>query len=171
MDFFKVIDGRHSMRAFTGTPVEQEKLARMLEVANQAPSAGNLQGYEIYVVRQAGQKEGLVKAALDQQYLADAPVVLIFCTNPARSAVWYKKRGEKLYSVQDATIACTYAMLTAAALGLSTVWVGAFNEQGVREAVGIPKELIPVAMLPVGYAGKQPRVTPRRELKDIVHEL
>ncbi|MBU4225016.1 MAG: nitroreductase family protein, partial [Chloroflexi bacterium] len=74
-------------------------------------------------------------------------------------------------SVQDATIACTYAMLAATALGLSTVWVGAFEEDAVREALGIPQELLPVAMLPIGYAGKKPRITPRRELNDLLHEV
>jgi nitroreductase len=72
--------------------------------------------------------------------------------------------------VQDATIACTFAMLAAKALGLATVWVGAFDEDAVRIALGIPKELRPVAMLPVGYAAKKPRITPRRELGDLVHE-
>ncbi len=171
MDFFNVVEERHSMRAFTEAPVEDEKLTRILEVANKAPSAGNLQGYEIFVVRQAEQKKALVAAAYAQEFLAEAPVVLVFCANPARSAVRYKERGVHLYSVQDATIACTYAMLAAAALGLSTVWVGAFDEAALREAVGIPPDLMPVAMLPIGCAGKEPRITPRRELNSLVHEV
>jgi nitroreductase len=170
MDFFKLIEERHSMRAFADKPVEEDKVKRILEVANHAPSAGNLQGYEIFVVRAAEQKEGMVAAAFDQKFIAEAPVALVFCANPTRSAVWYKERGERLYSVQDATIACTYAMLAATALGLSTVWVGAFEENGVRQAVGIPADLVPVVILPIGYAGKPPRETPRRELKDLVHE-
>ena len=169
MEFFQVISERHSMRKYANTPVEEEKLRRILEITNQAPSAGNLQGYEVYVVRSEEKRKALVSAALGQEFLFEAPLVLIFCANPARSTVWYKERGERLYSVQDATIACTFAMLTATALGLATVWVGAFDEQGVRAAAGIPEELVPVAMLPVGYAGKQPRIMPRRELKDIIH--
>ncbi len=170
MDFFKIVEERHSMRAFASKAVEEEKLNRILEIVNRAPSAGNLQGYEIFVVRQAEQKQALVEAAYDQQFIAEAPVVLIFCANPSRSAVRYRERGESLYSVQDATIACTYAMLAATALGLSSVWVGAFDEQAVRQAVDIPADLVPVAMLPIGYAGKSPRRTSRRPLQDIVHE-
>ncbi len=171
MDFFEVVNARQSMRSFSDTPVEAEKLHKILKTANAAPSAGNLQGYEIYLVTKAEQRVALVKAALGQEFIVEAPLVLVFCANPARSAVWYKERGIRLYSVQDATIACTYAMLAAAALGLATVWVGAFEEEPVRQVVGIPPELVPVAMLPIGYAGKKPKKTPRRELGDLVHEV
>lgn len=170
MDFFKIVEERHSMRAFANRAVEEEKLRRILEIANRAPSAGNLQGYEIFVVRKAEQKRALVEASYGQGFIAEAPLVLLFCANPARSAVRYREGGERLYSLQDATIACTYAMLAASALGLSSVWVGAFEEEGVRRAVGIPPDLMPVAMLPIGYAGEAPRRTSRRSLEDIVHE-
>ena len=170
MDFFRLIQARHSMRTYLQTPVEEEKLHQILEAANRAPSAGNLQGYEIYVVRKKERRQALVQAAYGQDFLAEAPVVLIFCANPDRSAQRYQKRGIQLYSVQDATVACTFAMLAAAELGLSTVWVGAFSEADVRRAAGIPEGLRPVAMLPVGTAGTEPRLTPRRDLKDLVHE-
>ncbi len=171
MDYFEVIEKRHSIRSYTSQPVEEEKLQRILATANQAPSAGNLQGYEIFVVRKPEHRQALVKAALDQEFLAEAPVVLVFCANPTRSETRYKERGIRLYSVQDAAIACTYAMLTATALGLSTVWVGAFQEEPVSAAASIPPELTPVAMLPIGYAAGEARLRPRRELKDIVHEV
>ena len=171
MDFFEVVNERHSMRAFASQAVEEEKLQKILEAANQAPSAGNMQGYEIYLVKREAHRKALVRAALDQEFIAEAPLTLVFCANPARSAARYGQRGVRLYSVQDATIACTFAMLAATALGLSTVWVGAFEEEAVREAAGIPQDLTPVAMLPIGYAGKKPRITPRRELSDLVHEV
>ena len=171
MEFFQVIEERHSLRKYSPAPLEEEKLQKVLETANRAPSAGNLQGYEIYVVRLPEKRQELAKAAEDQAFLAEAQVVLVFCANPARSAIWYENRGRQLYSVQDATIACTYAMLAATALGLATVWVGAFDEERVRAATGIPADLVPVALLPVGYAAKEPRITPRRELADLVHEL
>jgi len=169
MDFFPLIQTRRSVRLYQDTPIEPEKLQKILEAANLAPSAGNLQGYEIYVITRLEQRHGLVKAALGQEFLAQAPVDLIFCANPARSAVKYSKRGRELYCVQDATIACTFAMLAAQELGLSTVWVGAFQEEPVRQAASIPPELIPVAILPVGYAAESPKSRPRRKLEDLVH--
>jgi nitroreductase len=170
MDFFRVVEERHSMRKFKDSPVEEKKLLRILTTASLAPSGGNQQGYEIYVVRKAEQRRELVKAAWDQEHLAEAPVVVVFCANPARSAVKYGERGANLYSIQDATIACTYAILAAKALDLDSAWVGAFDEEAVRKAIGIPANLKPVVMMPVGYAGAEPSATPRRELKDLIHE-
>lgn len=170
MDFFKTVEERHSMRKYAEQPVEEEKIQKILETANKAPSAGNLQGYEIYIVRKLEQRQALVQASWDQGFLAEAPLVLVFCANPARSEERYKERGVGLYCIQDATIACAYAGLAAKALGLDTVWVGAFDEAEVSRIVKIPSGLRPVAMLPIGYAGKVPSVRPRRELRDLVHE-
>ncbi len=170
MDFFKTVEDRRSMRKYADTPVEEEKLHKILEAANKAPSAGNLQGYEIYIVRKLEQRRALVKAAWDQEFLAEAPIVLIFCSNPGRSAVKYGERGATLYCIQDATIACAYSQLAAKAQGLDTVWVGAFEELSVSEILHLPPELRPITMLPIGYAGKEPRPRPRRELGDLVHE-
>lgn len=169
MDFFDLIQTRCSVRLYQDTPVEPEKLQKILAAANLAPSAGNLQAYEIYVITDLKQKQGLVKAALGQEFLAQAPVDLVFCANPQRSAIKYGKRGVELYSIQDATIACTFAMLAAHALGLATVWVGAFQEEPVRQVANILAELLPVAILPIGYAAESPNPRSRRKLEDLVH--
>jgi nitroreductase len=171
MDFFRVVEERHSMRKFKDKPVEEEKLHRLLVTASRAPSGGNQQGYEIYLVRKADQRRKLAKAAWDQESLIEAPVVLVFCANPARSTAQYGERGASLYCIQDATLACGYAGLAAKAMGLDSAWVGAFDEDAVRKAVSIPKDLRPVVMMPVGYAGAEAVATPRRELKDLVHEV
>ena len=111
------------------------------------------------------------EAALEQTFMAQAPVVLVFCANPARSSRRYGQRGVRLYSIQDATIACTFSMLAATELGLATVWIGAFDDDAVRQAIRLPDALLPVAMLPIGYAGEHPEPTGRRKLEDLVHEL
>jgi nitroreductase len=169
MDFLELIHNRHSVRSFSQRSVEAEKLQKILEAANSAPSAGNLQAYEIYVVTESAQKKALARAALGQDFVAAAPVVLVFCQNPTRSARKYRQRGESLYSLQDATVACTFAMLAVTELGLGTVWVGAFNDQAVSQALQLPETLRPVALLPIGHSAESPEVTPRRHLSDLVH--
>jgi nitroreductase len=157
------------VRAFEAREIEAEKLEKILEAANLAPSAGNLQAYEIYVIRQAAGRVALMKAALDQDFIASAPVDLVFCANPERTKGKYGRRGIQLYAIQDATIACTFAMLMAVELGLGSVWVGAFDDDAVRRAIGAPAEIDPVAILPLGYPAEAPGARPRRALSELVH--
>jgi len=171
MEFFDVLAARHSIRAYAKTPVEDEKLDRILATINQAPSAGNLQAFEVYVVTNGDDRAALADAAGGQDFVAQAPVVLVFCPHAARSAERYGKRGTGLYCLQDATIACTFAMLAATALDLSSVWVGAFRESIVRRIICAPQTHRPVAMLPIGYPAEGARIRARRELSDLVHRL
>ena len=171
MDFFEVINQRHSIRAYKNKPVEPEKLQQILQAVNRAPSAGNLQAYEVYLVCDDKHKTSLVAAAYDQEFLAQAPLVLVFCAHANRSASKYQERGTELYCVQDATIACTFAMLAATALGLSTAWVGAFDENELRYIINAPWAHRPVAMLPIGYAAESPRISSRRTLNDLIHSV
>ncbi len=171
MEFFDVVAKRKSVRAFAERAPEEEKLRMVLETATRAPSAGNLQAYEVFVVRQAQDRKALARAAFGQEFVAAAPVSLVFCACPGRAAPKYGQRGTKLYAVQDATIACTYAMLAVTALGMATVWVGAFHDDEVRRAIRGPEDLTPVAILPVGYPAETPESTSRRAFQDLVHEL
>ena len=169
MDLFDAIARRRSIRSFKSTPVTRKDLDTILETINRAPSAGNLQAYEIYLVEDSQKRLALSRAAYDQEFLFQAPVVLVFCTNPARCKR-YRDRGAALYTLQDATIAVAYAQLAATALGLSTCWVGAFDEEKVSSALDLPKELRPVAMLPIGEADAVPGPFSRRGVQELVHQ-
>ena len=169
MEFNEVIRNRHSIRTFTDQPVEAEKLQQILETANLAPSAGNLQAYEIYVVTDFKKRDGLSCAALAQEYIAVAPVALVFCTHPELTEGRYTERGTRLYTVQDATIACAFAMLAATNLGLGSVWVGTFDEKVVRLIIGAPDSQVPVVILSIGYPGEYPDQHPRRPLEQLAH--
>jgi len=171
MEFFEVVDKRRSIRAFTNKPVEPERLQAILEAANRAPSAGNLQAYEIYVVTRRVTLRALADASLGQEFVAHAPIALVFCAHPARSSGKYGRRGESLYSIQDGTIACAHAHLAATALGLASVWVGAFDENAVRKALGLGDDLLPVAILPIGHPGERAEATTRRPLAGLAHYI
>jgi nitroreductase len=171
MEFFDVIRERRSIRRFQDRPVEDAKLRSVLEAADAAPSAGNLQAYEIYLVQSPTARARLAGVMGNMEFFADVPLVLAFCANPERSVIRYSDRGRTLYAVQDATIACTQAMLAATALGLASVWVGAFNEKAVAEALELPGSLRPVALLPLGYAAETVEARARRPLDGIVHPV
>jgi len=78
MDFFEAVERRRSTRAFTSESVEVEKLGAILTMARLAPSAGDLQAYQIVVI-DSGTKNALAAAALGQDFVAQAAVVLVFC--------------------------------------------------------------------------------------------
>ncbi len=171
MDFFTLLEKRLSTRAFLGKEVEEEKLQQLLEAANSAPSAGNLQAYRIVVVRDSAKKKALGEACFRQGFVATAPIILVFFADPEKSAARYGERGRELYCIQDATIACCYAQLAAVASGLSSVWVGAFDDAMVKGVAGMADNLKPVAVLPLGYAAEKPFKTGRQGLSDLVSYL
>jgi nitroreductase len=167
-DFLRLVRLRRSVRAYLPRPIEAEKTQTILEAACRAPSAGNLQAYEIIEVDGRAALNRLARAAMDQAFIAEAPTALVFCALPERAEKAYGHRGAKLYSVQDATIACAYAQLAAAALGLGSVWVGSFDEHDVRHVIGAGADAVPVAILPIGYARETGEATTRRALSDLV---
>lgn len=169
MDIIEAMKKRRSIRSFLPDPVDDAKIKTLLESANIAPSAGNLQGYEIVVVKKIETKMALAKAALDQEFIAEAPVVFVFCANAKRSASKYGKRGDTLYSTQDATIATAYVQLACVELGLGSVWVGAFNDHEVAKVIGAGIDYTPVSILPIGYPAEDPSPRPRRGMADITH--
>jgi nitroreductase len=170
MDLFDVVSTRRSVRSFLPDPVSFEQLQRILEAANQAPSAGDLQAYDVYQVEDAAVKEALAVAAYDQGFIEEAPVVLVFVSSPFR-ARRYGERGATLYAVQDATIAAAYAQLATVAMGLASCWVGAFDEAKVASLLHLPVGQRPVAILPLGRANETPAATPRRKLNDLVRKV
>lgn len=170
MNFFEAVKTRRSIRRFLEKEIEQEKMDLLLQTINAAPSAGNLQGYEVIVIRNLETKEALTKSAYGQGFIRQAPVVLVFCANHLLSSSKYGVRGAELYAVQDATIAAAYCQLAATAMGLATVWVGAFDPDAAAKAVQTPEQVTPVAMIPVGYAAEAPNMRPRRTLDDLIRK-
>ncbi len=169
LNFFETVSRRRSIRSFQLKPVEDEKIFKILETVNLAPSAGNLQAYEIVLVRDEERKKALAEAAWAQWFIAEAPVVFVVCANKRRSAVRYGSRGENLYSINDASIAAAYLELAAAALGLGSCWVGAFRDEMVSKVIEAPSHIRPIAIIPVGYPAESPIRPRRRGFKDFLH--
>ena len=86
-DFFETIQKRRSVHAFSNRALEEGFLPQVLEAARLAPSAGNLQAYEIYLISSQANRTSLADAALNQDFIAQAPVSLVFCTNAGRSSI------------------------------------------------------------------------------------
>ena len=167
-DLFAVMAKRRSTRKFSDKPVETTKIDKIIAAADTAPTAGNYQGFEIFYVKSPAKKKLLVQACNKQPYV-NAPVVLVFCKNPSRVKFDFPEYVLKKFAIQDATLAAGYSQLAAQALGLSSIWIGMFDEQQVMDVIGT--ELVPSSVLCIGYPEQTKFPKPRRNLKDLVHVL
>jgi len=172
MEVSEAIKKRRSIRRFDPEKeVTDEQIEKLLEAARWAPSAGNLQSWFFVVVRDKKIKNELARAALDQDFISQAPVIIVSCADLERSAGRYGHRGSSLYAFQDATIATQNLWLVATEIGLGAVWVGAFNEDEVSRILNLSSHLHPIAILPVGYPTESPEPPSRRSTKEISRKL
>jgi nitroreductase len=168
MELDQVLAARQSIRQFdVHREVSPEQEAALLQAALRAPSAGNMQPWHFYAVRDAVLRQSLVEAARGQSFLAEAPLVIVVCADAEHSATRYGDRGRSLYCLQDTAAAVTIMLLKAVDVGLAGCWVGAFDEVLASEALGLPANLRPVAMLPIGYAARSAAPRPRRPLAEV----
>ena len=165
-DIFNVMATRRSTRKFSKNPVEKWKIDKILAAADTAPTAGNFQGFEIFYINDKDVKEELAKASNNQSYV-NAPLVLVFCMNPSRVKLEFPQKVIMKFSIQDATLAAAYSQLAASALGLSSIWIGMFDEEKVKEIIGT--ELRPTSILSIGYTIKKRPAKLRRQLKELIH--
>jgi len=170
MDFWQVIEARHSVRAFdTRYDVSPEIVQRILRASVQAPSAGNRQPWHFVVVRREQVRRQLARAAFDQQFIAQAPVVIVVCAAPERSGERYGERGVELFCKQDTAAATEHILLAATRFRLGACWVGSFEDSAVGRVLQLAPNLRPVAIVPIGVPARPTRrVTTRRELSDVV---
>ena len=169
MDVLEAIKERRSIRAFTDEKVSEKDVERLIDAARWAPSAGNTQPLELVVVKDKEMKRKLSEAALKQTFIQKAPVVIVVCADLNRSSRGYGSRGKNLYSLQDTAAATENILLAAQELGLATCWVGAFRDKEVAKAVKAPKNMKPVAIVPVGHPAERPLAPPKRFVNEIVH--
>jgi len=165
MQFFELVRARHSVRRFRPEPVAEELVTKILEAVQTAPSAGNFQAYEIYVVSGEARMRALAAATFNHDWIAQAPMALVLCSHAARC----QYDGPEHWALQDTSIAATLAHLAIVELGLATCWVGAFIPAKVAETVAAAEGHVPLAVLPVGYGDEVPEQTTRRALQEFVH--
>lgn len=166
MDVFEAIRQRRSVRSYSDKEVEEEKLQQVLEAGRHAPSANNRQEWRFVVVRDPEQRRKLMDAAHGQRFVGEAPVVVVACATESDHIM---SCGHPAHLI-DVAIAVDHMTLAARALGLGTCWVGAFEADAVRQALGIPDEVEVIQLLPLGYPTEWPSGRSRRSLHSLVHQ-
>lgn len=158
MDLFETVEKRRSIRKFKPNPIPDRDLKKILEAGRLAPSGGNRQPWSFIVVRKPETKKKLAAVANLQRFIADADTVLIALGDPAMSKSLYK---------QDPMIAIEHMVLASTALGYGTCWIGAFNENDVKEIAKVPENMTVIALLPIGVPDETPPPKPRRAFKEV----
>lgn len=180
MDLFEAIKTRRSVRKYADKPIEDEKLNSVLESVRMAPSWSNYQCWRLIVVKDKSMKEKISEVSYVESFfapkgfksnpsrkaLAEAPVVIVLCADPSQSGVLW----EQNYYLVDAGIASQNMMLAARALGLGTVFVGIYDEDKVKQLLGIPAAIRVVGLFPLGYPVEEKKDgPPRKPLAEICY--
>ena len=152
MEFYQVIKTRRSIRSYKKNEIPEDSMFRVLEAARIAPSGHNRQLWKFYIVKNEQRKKGIAEACDEQMWIADAPAVIV--------AVGYHipfSRGGYMGDMtfmMDVSIAFTQLVLAARAEGLGTCWIGAFSNDKVKAAMGLPVDENVVAVTPIGYPAR-----------------
>ena len=167
MSFLELAWKRKSVRNFKSDDVPVEKIMALLDAARSAPSGGNCQPWHFYVIKDAEYKKSVYESTGSrQQFILDAPVVIVVCADLERTRR-YGDRGKELYSIQDTAAAIQNLLLCAVDEGLAACWCGAFDEKSVASMLKLGDDMRPVAVIPIGYAVNEPAKTSRSSVSEI----
>ena len=170
MEFNTVLQRRYSCRAFSPTPVEQEKVDRILEAGRIAPTAVNKQPVHLWAISDPGTLEA-IKGVTRSNY--GAPLILVVGCRPADA--WVRRYDGKNGAEVDASIVATYLMLAAENEGLATLWVGSFDPALLRGILPGADGYELVAMINIGYPAPESQPSPmhgaRKAMDDFLTKM
>lgn len=156
---------RKSVRKYKNRQVSDEIVTYLLKAAMQAPSAGNEQPWEFIVLRDKKTMKNLMDVHPYSGMLPSADVAIVVCGNRSREVF-------EGYWVQDCSAATENILLAAEEKEVGAVWLGVYpleeRIEGVKRLLGLPENVIPLSIVPVGYPDEN-RTAPDRFKKDRIH--
>lgn len=156
MKFDAIINERRSVRKFHPKKPNWREIIEAIDAGNKGPLAGNIGSVKFILVDDA-EKIQKVAEACQQSFVGQVNYLILVCSDPRDVTRFYPEKGE-VYMHQQAGAAIENILLKIVDLGLSTCWVGLFNENFVKQALKIPGPVYVEAILPVGYSmDKTPR--------------
>lgn len=166
MNFLLLAQSRFSVRKYKTTPVEKEKLIKILEAGRIAPSAVNFQPWQFIVINEKEKLEQ-IHGVYNRNWLKEAPVIIVACSDHSKS--WKRTADKKDSADIDLAIAVDHMTLMATELGLGTCWVCNFNVDKCAEILELPQELEPTVIIPLGYPAIEAPAKKRKNLSEIAH--
>ena len=177
----KTILEHRTIRRYLDKDIDEKTLEQILIAATRGSTTGNMQPYSIIVNRDRAMKEKIAPLHFNQKAVIEAPVVLTFCADFNRFIQWCKQRDTDFdgfnnmqcltWGIIDAVIATQNACIAAEALGLGICYIGTvtFNAKELGEIYNLPKNVVPVTCITIGYAAENPPLTDRLPLEAVVH--
>jgi nitroreductase len=163
----KCLFERRSIRALKPDPLPEKDIELLLRCLEAAPSAGNLQPWFFYVVKNDALKKKLCTLSFDQPSVAQAPVVFAVCAVPEESAKQYGPAGRDFFCIQDTAAAVQNLLLAVHDMGYGAVWIGVLKEKEIAECLGLPAGQRPVALIPVGRPAETPKPFDRKGWRNV----
>ena len=177
----KSIQNRTSIRKYSSREVSDELLNRLLEEAERTPTMGNLQLYSVVITRSEEGKKALAPAHFNQPMVTGAPVVLTICADYRRTTLWAENRKAHpgydniLSFINAATDALLFTQTfcnLAEEEGLGTCFLGTtvYMPKMIIDTLKLPKLVMPVATITLGWPDEQPALSERLPLRSIIHQ-
>ncbi len=166
MNFLQLAKSRFSVRKYKSTPVEDEKLIKVLEAGQAAPSAVNFQPWHFIVI---DDKHALqeIHSAYPREWIKQAPIIIVACSDHSQS--WKRSSDLKDSADIDISIAVDHMTLMATQLGLGTCWVCNFDVKKCSQILELPEHIEPVVFVPLGYPDIEIPAKKRKPFQEIVH--
>ncbi|ORX64774.1 nitroreductase [Anaeromyces robustus] len=175
-----------SIRKYKDQPLEDEKLNLIIKAAQAAPNWCNAQHVSIIAVKDTARKQKLAELSLNLKFIGTCPVFLVFCADFYRTAYAFEKNGKSeqftkdyieqldtlLVASHEAGIAMENAIVAAESMGLGTVPIGLIrtNPLEVVKELNLPKYVLPMIGLCIGYPDENPGVKPRLPMEGVLFE-
>lgn len=183
MDFDKLLEfakNRCTIRKYSSQELTEKELETLLEAASHAPNTGNMQLYSVVVTRDEGIKQQLLPAHFNQPSVKGAAAVLTFCADLRRFSRWceisdatpgYDNFQALSWGIIDATILAQQFVTLAEAYGLGTCYLGTttYNAPEIAEILDLPKLVVPVTTVTVGWPEGNSVLSDRLPLSSWVH--
>ncbi len=165
----EIITSRRSIRKFKADHIPWDNIVAIIKCAMNSPVAGNIFNTKFIVVQDLGGRKALAEAAYNQTWIAHAPCVICIIAEPEQQKRFYGLRGEMLYTIQNAA-ACTMSIIIAAEmLGLGSCWVGSFDEDKMRNTLGLPEYANVHALVAIGYPDEKPKSPKKPSIKTVTY--
>jgi nitroreductase len=181
MNLYDLMMKRRSVRNFQDQEIPEHIVGELLDAANNAPSGGNIQPIAIIVVQEVNRRAKLAEMVGDQPWVKNAPLSMIFCIDFWRIKKWASMcetefKGEStlshfLIAFADLMCSAQNVVILAESQGLGSVYIGTILDavDQVREYFDIPKYVLPIMLLSIGYPKSVPKNVPKLKRDIITH--